>query len=311
MAEKNLFRSLMLELAEFCQVRILTYCIMSNHFHILLEVPKPPEQLPNAEETFEALGRLSSPQNIGGLRQQLERIRESQDPDAESRWLGQFHARRWNLSKFMQALKQRFSANYNRKTKRHGTLWEDRFKSVLVEGDGHALVTMAAYIDLNPVRARIVQDPKDYLWSGYGEAVAGKQGAQAGLQRVVRALLRGDPDTATESLEAYRQHLFVEGNEEGEAISEGGETVRGCLSRKAVLRVLAERGKIPTRDYLRCRVRYFCDGAVFGSRKYVESIFQQCRERFGPRRTTGARRMLGLAEPELFTVRALRINVFC
>ncbi len=309
-AERNLFRSLMLELAEFCQVRILTYCIMSNHFHILVEVPKPPEQLPNAEETFEALSRLSSPQGIGVLRQQLEIIRQSQDPEAESRWLAQFHARRWNLSKFMQALKQRFSASYNRKAKRKGTLWEDRFKSVLVEGDGHALVTMAAYIDLNPVRARIVKDPKCYRWSGYGEAASGSESAKAGLQRVVRALLRGEPATATQSLEVYRQHLFVEGSEEGEAISEDGGTVRGCLSRNAVLRVLAERGKLATRDYLRCRVRYFCDGAVFGSRRYVENIFQKCRERFGPHRRTGARPMRGMAEPGLFTVRALRINVF-
>jgi putative transposase len=244
------------------------------------------------------------------LRQQLESVRQSQDPDAESRWLARFHARRWNLSKFMQALKQRFSATYNRKAKRQGTHWEDRFKSVLVEGDGRALVTMAAYIDLNPVRARIVQDPKYYRWSGYGEAASGSESAQAGLKRVVRALMSGDPDTAAQTLAAYRQHLFFEGSEQGESVSEDGGTVRGCLSRDAVLRVLGERGKISTREYLRCRVRYFCDGAVFGSRRYVESIFQKCRERFGPHRRTGARPTRGMAEPGLFTVRALRIKVF-
>lgn len=47
------------------------------------------------------------------------------------------------------------------------------------------LSTMAAYIDLNPVRAGIVKDPKDYRWSGYGDAVAGKRLRRAGLMRVV------------------------------------------------------------------------------------------------------------------------------
>lgn len=52
------------------------------------------------------------------------------------------------------------------------TLWAERFKSVLVEGFGNALETVAAYIDLNPVWAGIVEDPKDYRFCGYAEAVA-------------------------------------------------------------------------------------------------------------------------------------------
>jgi putative transposase len=51
-------------------------------------------------------------------------------------------------------------------------LWEDRFKSVIVES-GVAARTIAAYIDLNPVRAGMATDPADYRWSSYGEAVGG------------------------------------------------------------------------------------------------------------------------------------------
>jgi hypothetical protein len=65
-----------------------------------------------------------------------------------------------------------------------GTLWMDRFKSVLVQGEGNPLQTMAAYIDLNPVRARLVADPKDYRWCGYAEAVAGHAKAQQGLAMI-------------------------------------------------------------------------------------------------------------------------------
>ena len=309
-AEKEIFRSLMQELAEFCQVRILTFCLMSNHFHILVDVPRPPDQLPSAEETLEALSRLTGCQDVGAARQRLGSIREAKDPDAEALWLAGYHARRWNLSSFMKLLKQRFSAVYNRRVGRKGTLWEERFKSVLVEGEGRALVTMAAYIDLNPVRAGLVRDPKEYRWNGYSEAVAGKSEANAGLQRIVRALQRTSEVDPGEALEAYRQHLFVEGSESREALDEDGRTARGAIAHEAVLRVLAEKGRLSTAEYLRCRVRYFCDGAVFGSRAFVEEIFRSSRDRFGPRRKSGARPMRGMQEKGMFTVRALRVRVF-
>jgi len=46
-------------------------------------------------------------------------------------------------------------------------LWEERYKSVIVES-GEAARTIAAYIDLNPVRAGMVSDPAEYRWSSYG-----------------------------------------------------------------------------------------------------------------------------------------------
>ncbi len=56
----------------------------------------------------------------------------------------------------MKELKQRFSRWYNRQTGRFGTLWAERFKSVLVEDHPANVETLAAYIDLNPVRAGLV-----------------------------------------------------------------------------------------------------------------------------------------------------------
>ena len=55
----------------------------------------------------------------------------------------------------MKVLKQRFTQWFNGRHARRRTLWEDRFRSVLVEGKGQALRAMAANIDLNPVRAKI------------------------------------------------------------------------------------------------------------------------------------------------------------
>tara|TARA_B100001123_G_scaffold354875_1_gene407626 strand:- start:165 stop:374 length:210 start_codon:yes stop_codon:yes gene_type:complete len=67
-------------------------------------------------------------------------------------------ARMGDLSFFIKELKQWFSIWYNRTHKRYGTLWAERFKSVLVKGVPASLKTIAAYIDLNPVRAGLVED---------------------------------------------------------------------------------------------------------------------------------------------------------
>jgi putative transposase len=56
-----------------------------------------------------------------------------------------------DLSAFVGKIKQRFIQWYNLRTKRNGPLWEDRFKSVLVQGEPGVLATVAAYIDLNAV----------------------------------------------------------------------------------------------------------------------------------------------------------------
>ena len=103
----------------------------------------------------------------------------------------------------MKTLKQRFTTWYNKRNGRRGTLWEARYKSVLVE-DGHAARVVAAYIDLNPVRAGMVSDPKDYRWCSYGEAVAGGvrgRLARRGLSRVLEE--RDGSANGSESDSAY------------------------------------------------------------------------------------------------------------
>ena len=180
---------------------------------------------------------------------------------------------------------------------------------MLVEGLGQGLSAMAAYIDLNPVRAGLVTDPKDYRWSGYGEAMAGKKRARLGLQRVVQALLRGEEETLSRSMEIYRMHVYREGTEEREAVGIDGKTERGALKREDVLAVINAKGRLPLSEYMKCRVRYFCDGAVFGSSEFVEVVFQANRKRFGAKRQSGARRMRGV-EDALFSLRDLKVGVF-
>lgn len=308
--QKEHFAALMRECEAFCEVRVLTYCLMSNHFHVLVEVPKRPEQLPTAEAVIAKLEQLTGHQQLGAVREQLASFRSLGDGEGEREWLETYYARMWDVSGFMKLLKQRFTQWYNGRTGRKGTLWEDRFKSVVVEGAGQALVGMAAYIDLNPVRAGLVKDPKDYRWSGYGEAIAGRRRAKEGLRTVAMAMGRGQEESLSGALETYRMQLYSDGSELNESVGSDGRPVRGALRHEKVLAVLADKGRLPLEDYLRCRVRYFCDGAVLGSREFVEDLFRTYRERFGAKRKDGARRMRGLAGADLYTLRDLRLNVF-
>ena len=156
-------------------LRVVTHCLMDNHFHILVEVPKRPEVSPSNEKLIalvrETLGdeRANNLTNWFTLWYQKGNV-EAVEAERE-RWFGQM----WNLASFMKVLKQRFSQWYNRTrpSRRTGTLWEERrYRSVLVE-NGEALRAIAAYIDLNPIRAGSVHDPMEYRWSGYGEACLG------------------------------------------------------------------------------------------------------------------------------------------
>ncbi|MBL9174777.1 MAG: chemotaxis protein CheW, partial [Verrucomicrobiales bacterium] len=205
---------------------------------------------------------------------------------------------------------QRFTQGFNRRQGRRGVLWEERFKSVLVEGTGDPLSTMAAYIDLNPVRAGLVEDPKDYRWCGCGAAAAGDTMAREAIAQLM-ALAQRRPevlDDPSGALATYRMWLFGQGEEREGTAPDGGSAWKG-FSREAVLAVLAAKGKVSLPEYLRLRVRYFADGAVLGTREYVDGVFEALKGRWGPRRQDGARDMQGVAA-DLYVNRDLRRQVF-
>jgi putative transposase len=300
--EREKFRSLLWEYSLFCGVEVLTWCILSNHFHLLIKVPQKPTTPPPVEELIERLEHLtSSALTAATARQMLERFRAAGQEDAVERLRQMLWAQMLDLSQFMKLLKQRFSQWFNRVHDREGTLWEGRFRSTLVEGNSPALATVAAYIDLNSVRAGLVDDPKDYRWCGYAEAVASDASARKGLAAALGVGVNG-------VLEEYRKLLFRQG-EEREGTDEQGRPLRRGFDRETMLKVLAEGGTLPPSEYLKLRVRYWIDGAVLGSRVYVNSVFERHRERFGPRRTTGARPVRGLSGMALSCLRDLRVRV--
>ncbi len=88
------------------------YCLMDNHFHLMIETPEP------------------------------------------------------NLSRGMRQLNGVYTQGFNRRHRKVGHLFQGRFKAILVERDSY-LLELARYVVLNPVRAKLVKAPEDYLWSSY------------------------------------------------------------------------------------------------------------------------------------------------
>lgn len=88
------------------------------------------------------------------------------------------------------------------------------------------------------------------------------------------------------------------------------ESVERVVTRKGIsVRSGGKERDISYGRMLRCRIRYFTDGAVIGSRSFVNDAFEGARARFGPKRKDGARRMRGRAGPAagvLWSLRDLR-----
>ena len=312
--ERRKFHSIMRRLEKFCGVQVLTYCLMSNHFHLLVRVPAKGDMPALTEETLRGLVTLIyRKQRRIDVLQELDRARQALER-GDASWmneiLARYEARRHDLSSFLKDLKQRFTQWYNHRNGREGTLWEGRFKSVLVENGEQALLTIAAYIDLNPVRAGLVDDPKDFRWSGYGEAVAGNAVARKGLCAMLgyTRYATNRRITWADVGPKYRLLLYGRGEERSPDAVSGSPGRRG-VSRAAVEAEQAKGGVLQVAAVLRGKVRYFCDGAVFGGVEFIEEVFDENRGRYGAKRKSGARRMRGADWGELRVLRDLRRRV--
>ncbi len=311
--EKEHFWKLIQSQSRFSGVRVVTACIMSNHVHLFLEQPDRERIEPLTEDLlFQRLPHIYSKVKVREIRVLYDRIAASGDKALLGAFF-QAYARRMNdVSMFMKEVKQKFTQWYNRRTGRKGTLWEERFKSVLTDNDPKALLTMAAYIDLNPVRAGIVKRVEDYRWCGYGRAVGGDEEAREGLGWAFdhSSQVCGEDFSKnwSETSRAYRLLLHHEGREVT-ADPENGQKGRKGFTEAELEAVEKLQGKMPLPRVLRCRVRYFTDGAALGGAAFIENVFRSNRSHFGSKRSSGARRMRGADWGDLCVIRDLRHEV--
>ena len=307
--EMETLRKILKRTATFCGVEILTYCIMKNHLHLLVKVPYLSQEEISDEELvrrYQALSPIWKPKAGAHLKDILEK------KDSYAEVIRQKLVNRMgDVSIFHKELKHRFTLWFNQTHGKFGTMWSGRFKSILVESSERSLLTVAAYIDLNPVRAGICRDPKDYRWSGYGEAVGG--GGKWNLGCMMYDLGLGKKEEGREGmLRKYRQLLYVEG-ERGKGLrsSKGGREPGKRISREEVKKVLEEKGTLSVAEALRCRVRYFSDGGILGSEAFIERWFKRYWHEGAPQsvRKSGARKMKGAEWGELMVLRGLQKRV--
>ena len=185
--ERRVFMRMIKGGGAFAGVDLVSWCLMGNHFHLLVRVPPADADALSDEEVFARMEHIYPEVRMRHFRGVWERMGNE---DSRRAFLAPFRARMGVLSEFVKTLKQRFSQWFNRKNDREGTLWEGRFWSVMLshnekdDGQGLGLLArfVAGYIDLNPVRAGLAVDAGDCDWSSYGAALRGDAEAQHGLR---------------------------------------------------------------------------------------------------------------------------------
>ena len=263
--EKDYLLGLINNLSEVFFVDVFGFCIMGNHFHLLIKM-KCGENYDNGEVKRRV--SLFSKCDIGV-------VTDGQVPIFKEKFS--------NLSEFMKELKQRFSRYYNKLHERRGYFWGDRFKSVIVER-GDTLINCLAYIDLNAIRAGLAGIPEDYRWSsmGYHTQTANKG---AFLSTDFGLSSYGEMSEA-ERLTDYREFLYEKG-----AI----ETVKGMSINAIVIK--KERGKdykLTSVDRLRFRTRYFADSGIIGTKGFVSHYYEIFKWCFNARNEKKPKKISGL-----------------
>ena len=261
--EKDYLVNLFRQLARLYFAEIIGFCVMGNHFHLLVKML--PESDFSDQDIQQRFGTY-----FGGNRflsaEQIPFFREKFS----------------SLSEFVKEIKMGFSRFYNRRHNRRGFFWGDRFKSVIVE-KGETLINCLAYIDLNPVRAKIVKRPEDYRWSSIGYHVqTNNKDSFLSLDFGLKEF--GEPE-AEERFRRYRRFVY----ETGALDSDKG----AAIDAKTVAQERKRNFKLSRSDRFRQRTRYFTDSGIIGSKEFVREnflrfkhLFQTKNDRF-PKRVNG------------------------
>lgn len=101
----------------------------------------------------------------------------------------------------------------------------------------------------------------------------------------------------------YRCWLYADGQQRRD---ESGTVTKAGFTPTQVEEVWREEGRLGHAVLVKMRIRHFTEGAAFGSRVFLEEIFQKRREKFGPTRKDGARPIGAVVWGELMSLRNLR-----
>jgi len=272
--EKDFMLDLIKRFSTLYFTEILGFCLMGNHFHLLVKmIPEnrySDEQIQKRFETFYGDSREFTEGQIPYLREKLS-----------------------SLSEFMREIKVGFARFYNRRHNRRGYFWGDRFKSVIVD-KGETLVNCLAYIDLNPLRAGIVDRPEDYRWNslGYHLQTDNKDrflSTDFGLKEFNPPSADKCLKSKKERIRRYRRYIYEAG-----AINRPDKMQAKVIDDKIVAKERKKEFEISRISRFRCRTRYFTDSGIIGSKEFVAENYQRFKHLFYSKHAKKPRPIKGL-----------------
>jgi len=125
------------------------------------------------------------------------------------------------LAQIMKGINLSYAQSFKGRYRHFGHFWQDRYKSILISKDDY-LLACGSYVELNPVRAGVVEDPKDYKWSSYSSYAYGKRDKLVDEHSIYRNL----SDDETERRKKYRE--FVKG------MIKDGRAMKGEMDKRRV-----------------------------------------------------------------------------
>jgi len=241
--ERAKFLKLAKGYAVFGGIDLVSWCLMGNHFHLMVRVRAEDATKLGDAEVLERCSHIYEGWKLERLRVNYE---ASPSEASRKQLLDPFRERMGSLPEYVGQVKKAFTLWYNARNGRVGTLWEGRYHSTLMEheedearvkehGLGGLAQRIAAYIDLNPLRAGEVAEPEGNDWTGYGRAVRGDESALRGLR-----LLWGEKAGGKNGLlGAHKCAVYEEGHED-KVPGSGPKSKRRGIAREKVLRVRQE-----------------------------------------------------------------------
>ena len=265
--EKDFMMDLIKRFSSLYLTEILGFCLMGNHFHLLVKmIPEDrftDEDIQKRFERFYGDSREFTEGQIPYLREKLS-----------------------SLSEFMREIKVGFARYYNRRHNRRGYFWGDRFKSVIVE-KGETLINCLAYIDLNPLRAGLVDRPEEYRWNSLGYHV--QTNNQDNFLSTDFGLKEFNVKSMKERIRRYRRYVYEAG-----AVNQPEKGKAKVIDGKVLEKERNKGFELSRSDRFRYRTRYFTDSGIIGSKVFVSTNYQRFKHLFYSKHEKKPRPIKGL-----------------
>jgi len=254
--EKEKFVSILKRFARIYFTEILGYAILDNHVHILVKMfPERNYSDADIKMRYTVCYGDDSMFPVG----RIDHFR-----------------RKWaSLSEFIKEVKQTFSRYYNKSKGRRGTLWGERFKSVIVQ-KGDTLIHLLAYIDLNAVRAGIVKRPEDYRWCSLG--YHSQTGNTDNFLSTDFGVAEFNDVDEKERFRRYRRYVYEAG-----ALPRSDGKSRHVIDKDIVTIERDKNFEITRTDRFIKKTRYFTDSGIIGTKAFVAENYQRFKHMFQSR----------------------------